>query len=328
MAKQKSEQTAELRTPYPESVHYDEGWLEVSDSHKLKYWLYGNSSGNPVVFVHGGPGSGTSPRDSRYFDPAVYRIILFDQRGSGQSLPSAELKDNTTWHSVEDMEKLRKHLGVDRWVVFGGSWGSTLSLAYAETHPDRVKALVLRGIFTLRRCELEWFYEDKNGACMIYPDYFEQYRDFIPRAERKDIMGAYYRRLTSDDESVRVEAAKQWSRWEMATSRLHVDDGYLSRVENDQWALHFARIECHYFIHGGFFEWDSQLVDNVCKIRHIPATIVQGRYDIVCPAASAWELHKNWPEAEFFIVQDSGHSAVEPGTTSRLVQAADKYKTL
>lgn len=323
-----AEEKAELRTLYPESEPYSEGWLEVSSIHTLKYWQYGNSSGNPVVFVHGGPGSGTSPHDSRYFDPAVYRIILFDQRGSGQSTPSAELKDNTTWHSVEDMEKLRKHLGVDHWVVFGGSWGSTLSLAYAETHPDRVKALVLRGIFTLRRRELEWFYEDQQGACMIYPDYFEQYRDYIPRAERRDMMGAYYRRLTSNDEKVQLEAAKHWSSWEMATSRLFVDNAYLQRTENDQWAMRFARIECHFFIHGGFLESETQLLDDVHKIRNIPGTIIQGRYDIVCPPDSAWELHKRWPEAEFFFVQDSGHSAVEPGTTSMLVQATDKYKNL
>ncbi|KAK7109436.1 probable proline iminopeptidase [Littorina saxatilis] len=323
-----AEEKAELRAQYPEKEAYDSGTLKVSDIHTLKYWQYGISSGNPVVFVHGGPGGGTSVRDSRYFDPAAYRIILFDQRGSGESTPAAELKENNTWASVEDMERLRKHLGVDRWVVFGGSWGSTLSLAYAETHPDKVKALVLRGIFNLRRKELEWFYEDKGGACMMFPDYFEDYRDFIPRAEQKDMMGAYYRRLTGDDEKVRLEAAKQWSRWEMATSRLYIDDNYLSKAEGDKWSLQFARIECHYFINGGFMESDTQLLDNVGKIRHIPATIVQGRYDIVCPMETAWLLHKRWPEAEFFIIPDSGHSAVEPGTTSRLVQAADKYKDL
>ncbi|KAK7479310.1 hypothetical protein BaRGS_00029480 [Batillaria attramentaria] len=317
-----------LRTQYPESEPYDSGWLQVSDLHCLHYWQYGNKNGNPVIFLHGGPGGGVKKRDHCYFDPDAYRIILFDQRGSGKSTPAAELQENTTWHSVEDIEKLRKHMGVERWVVFGGSWGSTLALAYSQTHPDRVKAIVLRGIFTLRRRELEWFYEDKGGACMLFPDHFENYRDFIPRAERKDIMGAYYRRLTGEDEKVKVEAAKRWSRWEMATSKLFVDSDMLQRAESDQWALQFARIECHYFIYGGFLESDDQLLDNVDRIRHIPATIVQGRYDIVCPPETAWLLHKRWPEAEFHIVPDAGHSPREPGTTSLLVQATDKYKTL
>lgn len=317
------------RTPlFPKIQPYDSGKLQVSDLHTLSYWQFGNSSGNPVVFVHGGPGGGTSKRDARYFDPAAYRIILFDQRGAGQSTPAAELTDNTTWHNVEDIETLRKHLGIDRWVVFGGSWGSTLSLTYAETHPDRVKALILRGIFTLRRRELQWFYEDVGGASMIFPDYFEEYRDFIPKGERHDLMGAYYRRLTSDDEKLTMAAAKHWSRWEMATSRLFIDSKYLAKADADQWALQFARIECHYFIHGGFFESDSHILDNVAKIRHIPGTIVQGRYDIVCPAETAYLLHKNWPEADFHIVPDAGHSAMEGGISSVLVKATEKYKDL
>ncbi|XP_076439547.1 putative proline iminopeptidase [Babylonia areolata] len=323
-----AKETPDLRTKYPATKPYDEGWLKVSDIHTLKYWQYGSSTGNPVVFIHGGPGGGTTPCDSRFFDPEAYRIILFDQRGCGHSTPAAELTDNTTWHSVEDIETLRKHLGVDRWLVFGGSWGSTLSLAYAQTHPDRVKALVLRGIFLLRRRELEWFYEDKNGASMIFPDYFEKFRDYIPRGERRDLMGAYYRRLTGSDEEVKLEAAKHWSRWELATSSLISDVYMLERAEDKKWSLCFARIECHYFVNGGFLESDTQLLDNVDKIRHIPATIVQGRYDIVCPTVSAWELHKKWPEADFSIVPDAGHASLEPGTTSLLVQAMDKYRAL
>lgn len=275
---------------YPDIEPYDTGMLTVSDIHKVYYEQSGNRTGKPVIFLHGGPGGGTSPRDRTFFDPAVYRIVLMDQRGAGKSTPAAELRENTTWHLVADIEKLRNHLGIDKWVVFGGSWGSTLSLAYAETHPDRVKALVLRGIFTLRRRELIWFYQD--GASIIFPDAWEGYLKPIPEVERFDLISAYYRKLTSDDETIRTEAAKAWSKWEMTTSRLFVDPEYILRAEADTWALQFARIECHYFVHGGFMEFDGQLLKNVDKIRHIPTTIVQGRYDLVCPMDTAWELHK------------------------------------
>lgn len=321
--------STEARTTlFPEIEPFYNGMLKVSDIHDIYFEQSGNKDGTPVIFVHGGPGGGTSERDRRFFDPKSYRIILFDQRGAGKSTPPAELKQNTTWDLVEDMEKIRKHLGIDKWHVFGGSWGSTLSLAYAETHPDRVKSLVLRGIFTLRRRELIWFYQD--GASFIYPDKWEDYIEPIPEVQRGDIMGAYYRQLTSEDEATRVKAAKAWSTWEMATSRLHIDEDMLKRAEKDTWSLQFARIECHYFVNGGFFKTDGQLLDNVDKIRNnnIPATIVQGRYDIVCPAETAWLLHRKWPEADFHIVQDAGHSNKEPGTTSLLVQATEKYKTL
>ncbi|PVD30349.1 hypothetical protein C0Q70_09613 [Pomacea canaliculata] len=317
-----------LRDLYPESEPYDSGWLQVSDIHKLSYQQYGNSKGKAAVFLHGGPGAGVGPCDHRFFDPEVYRVILFDQRGAGKSTPAGELKENTTWDLVEDIEKLRKHLNIDRWVVFGGSWGSALSLAYAQAHPSRVKALVLRGIFTVRRKELEWLYEDKGGACMVYPDCFAAYKNFIPHAEQKDLLHAYYRRLISDDEKVRIDAAKHYARWEMSLGALLGDEEGLKDAEKDEWSQQFSRIGCHYFINGGFFVSDTQLLDNVDKIRHIPATIVQGRYDIVCPTETAWLLHKCWPEAEFFIVQDAGHLAYEPGITSRLVEAADKYKSL
>lgn len=311
---------------YPDIEPYDTGTLAVSDIHTVYYEQSGNRIGNPVIFLHGGPGSGTSPRDRTFFDPAVYRIILMDQRGAGKSTPPAELKENTTWHLVSDIEKLRNHLGIDKWVVFGGSWGSALSLAYAETHPQRVKALILRGIFTLRRCELIWFYQE--GASFIFPDAWEEYLKPIPEVERYDLTNAYYRRLTSEDEEVRVEAAKAWSIWELTTSRLFVDPEYIKRAETDIWAQQFARIECHYFVHGGFFESDDQLLRNVDKIRHIPTTIVQGRYDLVCPMDTAWELHKALPEAEFHIIPDAGHSNKEPGIQAKLLEACEKYKHL
>ncbi|XP_061185690.1 probable proline iminopeptidase [Saccostrea echinata] len=318
--------STKLRELYPEIEPFAKEHLKVSDLHNIYVEQCGSKSGKPVIFVHGGPGGGISPRDRRFFDPDVYRIILFDQRGSGKSTPSAELKENTTWDSVADMEKIRQHYNIDKWVVFGGSWGSTLSLAYAETHPDRVKALVLRGIFTLRRRELLWFYQD--GASLIFPDKWEDYIKPIPEVERGDIMSAYYRRLTSEDENTRVQAAKAWSGWEMATSRLLIDEEMLKKVDSDVWSLQFARIECHYFVNGGFMKKDGQLLDDVDKIRHIPCTIVQGRYDVVCPAETAWLLHKKWPEAEFHIVPDAGHSNRESGTASLLLDATDKYKTL
>ncbi|KAK2175393.1 hypothetical protein NP493_732g02011 [Ridgeia piscesae] len=324
---------SDVREAYPEIEPFDSGFLQVSDLHQIYYEQSGKADGKPVLFLHGGPGGGCSGSDRRYFDPNVYRIILVDQRGAGKSLPAAELKvlvstdkENTTWEVAADIEKLRIHIGVEKWVVFGGSWGSCLSLVYAETYPDRVKALILRGIFTLRRKELVWYYQ--SGASFIFPDAWEKYVEPIPLVERDDMMGAYYRRLTGDNEEKRLLCAQRWSQWEMTTSRLFVDQNLLKRAESDQWALQFARIECHYFVNGGFFDHDGQLLDNVDKIRHIPCTIVQGRYDVVCPMDTAWELHKRWPEAEFNIVHDAGHSAKESGTTSLLVKAADKYAQL
>ncbi|XP_060062474.1 probable proline iminopeptidase [Ylistrum balloti] len=311
---------------FPEIEPFDSGKLKVSEIHDIYYEQSGNNDGNPVIFIHGGPGGGTSSRDRRYFDPKAYRIILFDQRGAGKSTPSAELRENTTWDLVEDIEHLRKHLGINKWVVFGGSWGSTLSLTYAETHPDRVKALVLRGIFNLRRRELLWFYQD--GANHLFPDHWESYLAPIPEGERGDLMGAYYRHLTSDDEEKRIKAAKAWSKWEMATSRLLVDDDLLKRAEGDIWSQQFARIESHYFVHGGWFKTDTQILDDVEKIRHIPATIIQGRYDVVCPMETAWLLHKKWPEADFHVIPDAGHSTKEAGVLHQLVEATDKYKNM
>jgi len=314
----------ELRTLYPEIEPYDTGMLKVSDLHTLYYEQSGNPNGKPVVFLHGGPGGGTNPKCRRFFDPAVYRIVLFDQRGCGKSTPHAELHENTTWNLVNDIERIRGHLGIDRWQVFGGSWGSTLALAYAQTHPERVTELVLRGIFMLRRWELEWFYQ--KGCDALYPDAWETYLKAIPEVEHGDLMSAYYRRLTSSDPIERVEAARAWSVWEGATSYLWQDEGHIQSSGEDEFALAFARIECHYFVHGGFFEHDDQLLRNVEGIRKIPAVIVQGRYDVVCPMRSAWDLHRAWPEADLRIVQDAGHSAFEPGNISELINATDRFR--
>jgi len=313
----------ELRTLYPEIEPYDTGMLKVSDLHTLYYEQSGNPNGKPVVFLHGGPGGGTNPKCRRFFDPAVYRIVLFDQRGCGKSKPHAELHENTTWNLVADIERIREHLGIDKWQVFGGSWGSTLALAYAQSHPEQVTELVLRGIFMLRRWELEWFYQ--KGCDALYPDAWESYLKAIPEVEHGDLMSAYYRRLTSSDPIERVEAARAWSVWEGATSYLWQDEGHIQSSGEDEFALAFARIECHYFVHGGFFERDDQLLRNVDRIRNIPAVIVQGRYDVVCPMRSAWDLHRAWPEADLRVVQDAGHSAFEPGNISELVKATDRF---
>lgn len=313
-----------LRPLYPETQPYDSGRLAVSKRHTLYYEQCGNPEGKPVVFLHGGPGSGASPASRRFFDPAAYRIILFDQRGCGRSTPHADLVDNTTWHLVDDIERLRTHLGIDRWQVFGGSWGSTLALAYAQTHPSRVTELVLRGIFMLRRAEMLWFYQ--YGASAIFPDAFEVYRDFIPEVERGDMIGAYYRRLTSDDPQTRLAAARAWSSWEGATSFLYPNRDYMTTTASDNFALAFARIECHYFVHGGFFEYDDQLLRNVDRIREIPAVIVHGRYDVVCPLANAWDLHRVWPEADLRISANAGHSALEAANRHALVEATDRFR--
>ncbi|GLQ89680.1 prolyl aminopeptidase [Dyella flagellata] len=311
------------RSLYPEIEPYDVGQLKVSDLHTLYYEQSGNPNGKPVVFLHGGPGGGTNPKCRRFFDPSSYRIVLFDQRGCGKSTPHAELTDNTTWHLVADIERLREHLGIAHWQVFGGSWGSTLSLAYAQAHPDKVTELVLRGIFMLRRWELEWFYQ--QGCDALYPDAWETYLSAIPVAERGDLMSAYHRRLTSPDPQVRLNAARAWSVWEGATSFLYQDESYIHSSGEDEFALAFARIECHYFVNGGFFEHDDQLLRNVDRIRRIPTVIVQGRYDVVCPMRSAWDLHRAWPEADLRIVQDAGHSAFEPGIAHELVEATDRF---
>ncbi len=311
---------------YPEIDPYNQFNLKVSDLHTIHIEESGNPNGKPVIFLHGGPGGGIEPIYRQYFDPEKWRIIIFDQRGCGKSTPHAELAENTTWELVDDIEKIREYLGIEKWVVFGGSWGSTLSLSYAITHPERCKALVLRGIFMIRNKEIDWFYQE--GASNIYPDAWEQYVKPIPEDERHDMVAAYYKRLTSKDESVRLEAAKAWSIWEASTSKLIQSDDYLHQFEDAKVAEAFARIECHYFTHGGFFKSENWLLENVDKIRHIPTVIVQGRYDVVCPMVSAWELHRAFPEADFEIVQDAGHSMTEKGIAAKLVEYTDKFVDL
>jgi len=312
-----------MKTLYPEIEPFDTGRLKVSPVHELYYEQVGNPNGKPVVFLHGGPGGGIVTDYRRYFNPELYRVVLFDQRGSGKSTPHASLEDNTTWHLVADIEQLREHLGIDTWQVFGGSWGSTLALAYAETHPRRARELVLRGIFLCRPKEIQWFYQD--GASAIFPDVWEEYLKVIPETERADMVRAYYRRLTSEDYAVRLAAARAWSIWEGSTSKLFFDPSMIEKFADPEFALAFARIECHYFMNNAFFESDNYLIENVGRIRPIPSVIVQGRYDVVCPMMSAWDLHRAWPEAQLHIIPDAGHSISEPGIIDALVAATDNF---
>lgn len=315
---------------YAESEPNDSGFIKVSDIHTIYWEECGNPNGLPIIYVHGGPGGGIDPRDRRYFDPKVYRSILFDQRGAGKSTPAAELEGNTTWDLVDDMETIRKQLKVDKWVVFGGSWGSTLSLAYAEKHASQCLALILRGIFTLRRKELLWFYQE--GANFLFPDFFEDFVAQIPEDERHDMMAAYYKRLTGSNEEEKLRCAGAWSTWETATSKLLVDPEYIKKASDPKWALAFARIESHFFVNEGWMQ-DGQLLRDVEAIRHLPITIVQGRYDVVCPAITSWELYqslggKKNDKVLYKIVGDSGHSASETAIQAELVKAADSYRSL
>lgn len=312
------------RSLYPEIEPYSSGHLKVSDIHTLYWEQSGNPAGHPVVFLHGGPGGGTSGSNRRFFDPEFYRIILFDQRGAGKSTPHACLEENTTWNLVNDIELLRDHLQIPEWQVFGGSWGSTLALAYSQKHPNKVTGLILRGIFLLRKKEIDWFYE--GGAATIFPDAWEPFRDFIPENERGSFIEAYHKRLNSSDIFTKVTASKIWTTWELMTSHLIPNEENIDRGNDDQFSMAFARIENHYFINKGFLPSDSFLLDNVDKIRHIKTTIVQGRYDVCCPMMSAWDLHKAWPEADLKIVTDAGHSANEAGIAAELVAANERFK--
>lgn len=312
------------RELYPPVEPYRTGRLPVGGPHELYFEEVGNPEGKPAVFVHGGPGGGSDAVHRRFWDAERYRIVLFDQRGCGRSTPHACLEDNTTWHLVADMERLREHLGIERWQVLGGSWGSTLALAYAQSHPDRVTELVLRGIFLVREREVRWYYQD--GASRVFPDAWEKYVEPIPESERDDLVRAHHRRLTSDDEEQRMRSAKAWSVWEGSTSRLITDPELVARTAEPKFAEALARIECHYFLNGGFFERDGQLLEGIDRIRHLPAVIVQGRYDMVTPVDSAWALHRAWPEAEMHVVADAGHSALEPGIASALLDATDRFR--
>jgi proline iminopeptidase len=318
-----SEPPRQRRGLYPAIEPRRAGHLAVGHGHEIYWEECGNPDGKPVVFLHGGPGAGCDERARRFFDPARYRIFLFDQRGCGRSRPHASLEHNTTWELVADIERLRELFRVQRWQVFGGSWGSTLALAYAESHPERVAELVLRGIFLLRRKELDWFYQE--GASALYPDRYAEYVAPIPQAERGDLMRAFHRRLTGADAAEAGAAARAWAIWEGATSYLQIDDENVRKWGEDEFAIAVARIECHYFVNAGFMQRENLLLEQVGRIRHLPAVIVQGRHDVVCPMFTAWELHCAWPEADFRVVADAGHSAFEPGITDELVRATDRF---
>jgi len=307
---------------YPAIEPYAHGYLDTGDGHQVYWELCGNPAGKPAVFLHGGPGGGCTPEHRRLFDPARYSVLLFDQRGCGRSTPYASLEHNTTWHLVDDIERLRTMLGVERWVVFGGSWGSTLALAYAETHPSRVKALIVRGIFTVRRAELHWYYQE--GASWLFPDFWEAYLAPIPAAERGDLMAAYRRRLTGTDLVAQHEAARAWSLWEGRTIRLLPDADLQAHFSDEHFALAFARIENHYFVHQGFME-EGQLLRDAHRLAGIPGVIVQGRYDAATPAKTAWELARAWPDARFQLIEGAGHAYNDPGILDALIAATDMH---
>ncbi|WP_025030120.1 prolyl aminopeptidase [Nitratireductor aquibiodomus] len=312
----------ELRTLYPEIEPFDSGMLDVGDGHTVYWERVGTRGAKPAVFLHGGPGGGCSPTHRRAFDPEKYDVMLFDQRGCGRSKPHAELEANTTWHLVADIERLRGMMGVGKWQVFGGSWGSTLALAYAESHPECVSELILRGVYTLTRAELEWYYQ--FGVSQMFPEKWERFIAPIPEAERGDLMGAYRRRLVSENRALQLEAAKAWSLWEGETITLLPDPGLTEQHGGDDFAIAFARIENHFFVHGGWFE-EGQLLRDAHKLTGIPGVIVHGRYDMPCPAHYAWQLHKAWPDAEFHLIEGAGHAFSEPGILDRLIRATDQF---
>ena len=309
---------------YPEIEPFATGYLPVGESHRIYYEQCGNPKGTPVVFLHGGPGAGSSPVHRRFFDPNHYHIVVFDQRGAGRSKPLGEITDNTTLHLITDLEQLRSHLGFDRWMVFGGSWGSTLAIAYAEHHADRCKALVLRGIFLCRKSEIDWFL---YGMRAFAPEIWRDFTDYLPAEERGDLLASYYKRLTDPDPKVHMPAARKWSVYEGTCCTLLPSPETVESFAQDTVALGIARMEAHYFTNDIFLP-ENSLLRNVGKIRHIPAVIVQGRYDLVCPIETADELHRAWPEAQYIVVPDAGHSAMEPGIRSALIEATDKFRTL
>lgn len=320
---------AQRRTLYPEIEPYETGMMDTGDGHSVYWETCGNPEGKPVVFLHGGPGAGCDPADRRFFDPERYRIVLFDQRGCGRSLPHAStthgwLTNITTPLLIADIEELRRLLRIESWMVFGGSWGSTLSLAYAQRHPDRVSELVVRGVFTLRRSEVEWFYQE--GASRIFPDLWEDYLAVIPEGERDDLLGAYSKRLFDADPAVHVPAALAWTLWEISTIRLIPDEELIAKMRNDPAAaIAYARIENHFFSHGGWLEEGELIARAAERLRGIPGVIVQGRYDVCTPSATAWDLHRAWPEAEFELVEDAGHMGIEPGILDALIRTTDRF---
>ena len=313
------------RDLYPASEPSQSEMLKVSSLHTIYVEQSGSPRGRPALALHGGPGGGVSPEMRRFFDPAQYRVVMMDQRGCGRSTPHAELRDNTTWDLVSDIERVREKLGIEKWLVFGGSWGSTLALAYAAKHPERVAGLVLRGVFLLRRAEIDWFYQ--SGASNIFPDAFERYASAIPEDERDNFLQAYSKRLTSPDRETRLKAARAWARWEGETISIAGPSALPLRFSEDRFVEAFARIENHYFMNNGFFQSDDWLLDQAALLRHIPCRIAHGRYDVCTPMASAWALKQRWPEAELEIIHDAGHSSLEPGIIDALVRATDAMVT-
>ena len=311
---------------YPKAKVFNSFNLKVSELHSIFVEESGNQNGKPVIFLHGGPGGGISSTYRQYFNPEKWRIIMFDQRGCGKSTPFAELNENTTWDLVNDIEKIRNHLNIDQWVVFGGSWGSTLSLAYSQKHPKACKGLILRGIFLVRKKEIDWFYQ--YGASNVFPDRWESFLAPIPESKRNNLLSAYYEILTGDDQEKKIEAAKAWSTWEGSSVRLILDDEFISDFGDAKFAEAFARIECHYFMNNCWLPTENYLIENVDKIRHIPAVIVHGRYDIICPVVQAWDLHKAWPESDLHIIPDAGHSIYEEGIKNKLLEYTEKFLKL
>jgi proline iminopeptidase len=317
---------ANRRGLYPDNEPFASGWLQTGGPHEIYYEECGTPNGKPAVILHGGPGGAINPTMRRFFDPSRWRMALFDQRGCGKSRPNASLEDNTTWALIEDIERLREQMGVEKWCVFGGSWGSTLALAYAITHPERVSALILRGIFLVSERELRWFYQD--GASMLFPDAWARFLEPIPQEERGDLMGAYHRRLTHPDRRIQARAAAAWSQWEGDTISIRGPEARPAKFNEVDFAVAFARIECHYFANKGFFPEDGWILNNIAKIQTIPGWIVQGRFDVVTPLESAWKLKTAWPRAHFEVVWDAGHASTEPGIVDGLVRATDKALAL
>ena len=311
---------------YPKAKVFNSFNLKVSELHSIFVEESGNQNGKPVIFLHGGPGGGISSTYRQYFNPEKWRIIMFDQRGCGKSTPFAELNENTTWDLVNDIEKIRNHLNINQWVVFGGSWGSTLSLAYSQKYPNACKGLILRGIFLVRKKEIDWFYQ--YGASNVFPDRWESFLAPIPESKRNNLLSAYYEILTGDDQEKKIEAAKAWSTWEGSSVRLILDDEFISDFGDAKFAEAFARIECHYFMNNCWLPTENYLIENVDKIRHIPAVIVHGRYDIICPVVQAWDLHKAWPESDLHIIPDAGHSIYEEGIKNKLLEYTEKFLKL
>jgi proline iminopeptidase len=312
---------------YTDTQPFDSGYFETTDGsgHQLYWERIGNPDGVPVVFFHGGPGGGIQAAYRKFFDLAFYQVIMFDQRGAGKSKPHASLENNTTWDLVQDAEDLREKFGIDKWIVFGGSWGATLSMVYSETHPDRVLSIVLRGLFMCRKQEIQWFYQ--SGASRLFPEAFEQYREFIPADEQHDLVSAYYKRLTSEDETIRLEAAKRWSIWEGSTSQLVPEGDFVDGFGDATFALAFARIECHYFTNHIFLDSDSWILDHTDRLADIPTTLIHGRYDVVCPIENAWDLKKKMPHLDLQVMDTSGHSTFEPQIEQALLAAMEKLKT-